>query len=60
VQTGERFGLDHLGTDALGMSNPTWSVWPQPARVRAGAAADAQFWHSLLRQSLLNGLLARM
>ncbi|WP_345072372.1 DNA helicase RecQ [Hymenobacter fastidiosus] len=61
IQTEERFGLDHIGTVLMGMNNAhvesyghnTLPVYGQ------GKAHDAQFWHSVLRQVLLSGMLEK-
>ncbi|SET78344.1 ATP-dependent DNA helicase RecQ [Hymenobacter actinosclerus] len=61
VQTDERFGLDHIGTVLMGMSNPHVISYAhnQLPIYGQGKAHDAQFWHSLLRQTMLSGLLAK-
>ncbi|WP_019947602.1 DNA helicase RecQ [Hymenobacter aerophilus] len=61
VQTDERFGLDHIGTVLMGMSNPHVISYAhnQLPIYGQGKGHDAQFWHSLLRQTMLSGLLAK-
>ncbi|RSK51521.1 DNA helicase RecQ [Hymenobacter rigui] len=61
VQTDERFGLDHIGTVLMGMNNPHVESYGHDKLpvYGQGKAHDAQFWHSLLRQSLLNGFLEK-
>ncbi|UYZ63060.1 DNA helicase RecQ [Hymenobacter weizhouensis] len=61
VQTEERFGLDHIGTVLMGMNNPHVESYGHDKLpiYGQGKEHDAQFWHSLLRQSLLNGLLEK-
>nr|WP_246008874.1 DNA helicase RecQ [Hymenobacter metallilatus] len=61
VQTDERFGLDHIGTVLMGMNNPHVESYGHDKLPVYGLGKDhdAQFWHSLLRQSLLNGLLEK-
>ena len=54
VQTDERFGLDHIGTVLMGMSNPHVISYAhnQLPIYGQGKGHDAQFWHSVLRQCL--------
>ncbi len=61
VQTEERFGLDHIGTVLMGMRNPHVDSYGHDSLpiYGEGKQHDAQFWHSLLRQSLLNGFLEK-
>nr|WP_226270026.1 DNA helicase RecQ [Hymenobacter pini] len=61
VQTDERFGLDHIGTVLMGMNNPHVESYGHDKLPVYGQGKDhdAQFWHSLLRQSLLNGFLEK-
>ncbi|GAB2769614.1 MULTISPECIES: DNA helicase RecQ [Hymenobacter] len=61
VQTDERFGLDHIGTVLMGMNNPHVESYghDQLPIYGQGKEHDAQFWHSLLRQTLLNGYLEK-
>ncbi|WP_426493052.1 DNA helicase RecQ [Hymenobacter sp. 102] len=61
VQTDERFGLDHIGTVLMGMNNPHVESYGHDKLpvYGQGKEHDAQFWHSLLRQSLLNGFLEK-
>ncbi|TGE13791.1 DNA helicase RecQ [Hymenobacter elongatus] len=61
VQTEERFGIDHIGTVLMGMNNAHVESYGHNALpvYGQGKAHDAQFWHSLLRQALLNGFLEK-
>ncbi|MET4106710.1 ATP-dependent DNA helicase RecQ [Hymenobacter sp. UYP22] len=61
VQTDERFGLDHIGTVLMGMNNPHVESYGHDKLPVYGQGKDhdAQFWHSLLRQTLLNGYLEK-
>ncbi|SNC75289.1 ATP-dependent DNA helicase RecQ [Hymenobacter gelipurpurascens] len=61
VQTEERFGLDHIGTVLMGMNNPHVESYGHDKLTVYGQGKDhdAQFWHSLLRQTLLAGYLEK-
>ncbi|SHI64921.1 ATP-dependent DNA helicase RecQ [Hymenobacter daecheongensis DSM 21074] len=61
VQTEERFGLDHIGTVLMGMNNAHVESYGHNALpvYGLGKAHDAQFWHSVLRQVLLSGMLEK-
>ncbi|MBX0291050.1 DNA helicase RecQ [Hymenobacter sp. HSC-4F20] len=61
VQTDERFGLDHIGTVLMGMNNPHVESYGHDKLPIYGEGKDhdAQFWHSLLRQTLLSGYLEK-
>ncbi|RYU76430.1 DNA helicase RecQ [Hymenobacter persicinus] len=61
VQTEERFGLDHIGTVLMGMNNAHVESYGHNALPVYGLGKDhdAQFWHSVLRQVLLNGMLEK-
>ncbi|UPL48315.1 DNA helicase RecQ [Hymenobacter sublimis] len=61
VQTDERFGLDHIGTVLMGMNNPHVESYGHDKLPIYGQGKDhdAQFWHSLLRQTLLSGYLEK-
>ena len=62
VQTEARFNLDHIGQVLLGLSNPhieSYSHNALPVYGQGKALGDAQFWHSVLRQCLLNSLLEK-
>ncbi|UOR05502.1 DNA helicase RecQ [Hymenobacter aerilatus] len=61
VQTDERFGLDHIGTVLMGMKNAHVDSYGHDKLPVYGQGQDhdAQFWHSLLRQALLNGFLQK-
>ncbi|GAB3228634.1 DNA helicase RecQ [Hymenobacter seoulensis] len=61
VQTDERFGLDHIGTVLMGMNNPHVESYGHDKLPVYGLGKDhdAQFWHSLLRQTLLSGYLEK-
>ncbi|MBO3272858.1 MULTISPECIES: DNA helicase RecQ [Hymenobacter] len=61
VQTNERFGLDHIGTVLMGMKNAHIESYGHNKLPVYGQGKDhdAQFWHSLLRQALLNGFLQK-
>jgi len=61
VQTEERFGLDHIGTVLMGMNNAHVESYGHNSLPVYGQGKDhdAQFWHSLLRQALLNGFLEK-
>jgi len=61
VQTNERFGLDHIGTVLMGMKNAHVASYGHDKLPTYGQGKDhdAQFWHSLLRQALLNGFLQK-
>ncbi len=62
VQTEARFNLNHVGQVLLGLSNPHIESYAHnalPVYGQGKALGDAQFWHSVLRQCLLNGLLEK-
>ncbi|MDU0369212.1 DNA helicase RecQ [Hymenobacter sp. ZK17L-C2] len=61
VQTDERFGLDHIGTVLMGMNSPHVESYGHDKLPVYGQGKDhdAQFWHSLLRQTLLSGYLEK-
>ena len=61
VQTNERFGLEHLGTVLMGMKNAHVESYGHDKLPVYGQGKDhdAAFWHSLLRQALLNGFLQK-
>jgi len=61
VQTEERFGLDHIGTVLMGMNNAHVDSYGHNALPVYGQGKDhdAQFWHSVLRQVLLSGMLEK-
>ncbi|GAA3921697.1 DNA helicase RecQ [Hymenobacter algoricola] len=61
VQTEERFGLDHIGTVLMGMRNAHIDSYGHNALpvYGQGKAHDAQYWHSVLRQVLLSGMLEK-
>ncbi|QNE40550.1 DNA helicase RecQ [Hymenobacter sp. NBH84] len=61
VQTNERFGIDHIGTVLMGMKNAHIESYGHNKLPVYGQGKDhdAQFWHSLLRQALLNGFLQK-
>ena len=61
VQTNERFGLEHLGTVLMGMKNAHVESYGHNKLPVYGQGKDhdAAFWHSLLRQALLNGFLQK-
>ena len=61
VQTNERFGLEHIGTVLMGMKNAHVESYGHDKLPVYGQGKDhdAAFWHSLLRQALLNGFLQK-
>jgi len=62
VQTEARFNLTHIGQVLLGLSNPHIESYAHNALPVYGEGkelGDAQFWHSVLRQCLLNGFLEK-
>ncbi|WP_035567049.1 DNA helicase RecQ [Hymenobacter sp. IS2118] len=62
VQTEARFNLTHIGQVLLGLSNPhivSYAHNALPVYGQGKALGDAQFWHSVLRQCLLNDLLEK-
>ncbi|QIL75836.1 DNA helicase RecQ [Hymenobacter sp. HDW8] len=61
VLTEERFGLEHIGTVLMGMNNAhVESYGHNKLEVYGqGKEHDAAFWHSVLRQVLLNGFLEK-
>ncbi|SHK37508.1 DNA helicase RecQ [Hymenobacter psychrotolerans] len=61
VQTEQRFGLDHIGTVLMGMNNAHIESYGHNGLPIYGQGKhhDAQFWHSLLRQCLIFGLLEK-
>ncbi|UOQ72322.1 DNA helicase RecQ [Hymenobacter cellulosilyticus] len=61
VQTEERFGIEHIGTVLMGMNNAHVESYGHNALPIYGVGKDhdAAFWHSLLRQTLLNGFLEK-
>ncbi|SMB96755.1 ATP-dependent DNA helicase RecQ [Hymenobacter roseosalivarius DSM 11622] len=61
VLTNERFGLEHIGTVLMGMNNAhVESYGHNKLEVYGqGKDHDAAFWHSVLRQVLLNGFLEK-
>jgi ATP-dependent DNA helicase RecQ len=61
VQTEQRFGLDHIGTVLMGMNNAHVESYGHNGLpiYGQGKHKDAQFWHSLLRQCLIFGLLEK-
>ncbi|WBA43865.1 DNA helicase RecQ [Hymenobacter canadensis] len=61
VQTEQRFGLDHIGTVLMGMNNAHVESYGHNGLPIYGQGKhhDAQFWHSLLRQCLIFGLLEK-
>jgi ATP-dependent DNA helicase RecQ len=61
VQTEQRFGLDHLGAVLMGMNNAHVESYGHNSLpiYGQGKEHDAQFWHSLLRQCLIFGLLEK-
>ena len=61
VQTNERFGLEHIGTVLMGMKNAHVESYGHNKLPVYGQGKDhdAAFWHSLLRQALLNGFLQK-
>ncbi len=62
VQTENRFNLNHVGQVLLGLSNPHIESYGHNALPVYGAGValgDAQFWHTVLRQCLLNGFLEK-
>ena len=62
VQTENRFNLNHVGQVLLGLSNPHIESYAHNALPVYGAGValgDAQFWHTVLRQCLLNGFLEK-
>ena len=62
VQTEARFGLDHIGQVLLGLNNPHIDSYDHnalPVYGQGKALGDAQFWHSVLRQCLLNDMLEK-
>jgi ATP-dependent DNA helicase RecQ len=62
VQTEARFNLTHIGQVLLGLSNPHIESYAHnalPVYGQGKELGDAQFWHSVLRQCLLNGFLEK-
>ena len=62
VQTEARFNLNHIGQVLLGLSNPhieSYAHSALPVYGQGKELGDAQFWHSVLRQCLLNGFLEK-
>ncbi|GAB3859203.1 DNA helicase RecQ [Hymenobacter terrigena] len=62
VQTEARFNLNHIGQVLLGLNNPHIESYAHnalPVYGQGKELGDAQFWHSVLRQCLLNGLLEK-
>ncbi|MBC6696872.1 DNA helicase RecQ [Hymenobacter puniceus] len=61
VQTEQRFGLDHIGTVLMGMNSAHVESYGHNGLPIYGQGKhhDAQFWHSLLRQCLIFGLLEK-
>jgi ATP-dependent DNA helicase RecQ len=63
VQTEARFGLDHVAQVLLGLNNPHIESYGHnglPVYGQGKAlSGDMQLWQSVLRQCLLNGLLAK-
>jgi ATP-dependent DNA helicase RecQ len=62
VQTETRFNLNHIGQVLLGLSNPHIESYAHnalPVYGQGKELGDAQFWHSVLRQCLLNGFLEK-
>ncbi|MDF7813297.1 DNA helicase RecQ [Hymenobacter sp. YC55] len=61
VQTEQRFGLDHIGTVLMGMNNAHVESYGHNGLPIYGQGKDhdAQYWHSLLRQCLIFGLLEK-
>ena len=62
LQTECRFNLNHVGQVLLGLSNPHIESYAHNALPVYGAGqelGDAQFWHTVLRQCLLNGFLEK-
>ena len=62
VQTEARFNLNHVGQVLLGLNNPHIESYAHNALPTYGQGkelGDAQFWHSVLRQCLLNDFLEK-
>ena len=62
VQTEARFNLNHIGQVLLGLNNPHIESYAHnalPVYGQGKELGDAQFWHSVLRQCLLNGFLEK-
>ncbi|AMJ66944.1 DNA helicase RecQ [Hymenobacter sp. PAMC 26628] len=62
VQTEARFNLNHVGQVLLGLSNPHIESYAHnalPVYGQGKALGDALFWHSVLRQCLLNGFMEK-
>ena len=62
VQTEARFNLTHVGQVLLGLSNPHIESYGHnalPVYGQGQELGDAQFWHTVLRQCLLNGFLEK-
>jgi ATP-dependent DNA helicase RecQ len=62
VQTEARFNLTHIGQVLLGLNNPHIESYAHnalPVYGQGKELGDAQFWHSVLRQCLLNGFLEK-
>jgi ATP-dependent DNA helicase RecQ len=62
VQTEARFGLEHIGQVLLGLTNPHIESYGHnglPVYGQGKELGDAQFWHSVLRQCLLNDFLEK-
>ncbi len=62
VQTECRFNFEHVAQVLLGLNNPhieSYSHNALPVYGQGKPLGDMQFWHSVLRQCLLNGLLEK-
>ena len=62
VQTECRFNFEHVAQVLLGLSNPHIESYAHnalPVYGQGKALGDMQFWHSVLRQCLLNNLLEK-
>ncbi|MDO7874565.1 DNA helicase RecQ [Hymenobacter sp. ASUV-10] len=62
VQTEARFNLDHIGQVLMGLTNPHIESYGHnglPVYAQGKELGDAQFWHSVLRQCLLNDFLEK-
>ncbi|WP_425555391.1 DNA helicase RecQ [Hymenobacter koreensis] len=60
-QTEQRFGIDHLTAVLTGMTNPHIESYGhnQLPVYGAGKDHDVAFWHSVVRQCMLNGFLGK-
>ncbi|MCR5888753.1 DNA helicase RecQ [Hymenobacter sp. J193] len=61
VQTEQRFGIEHLTSVLTGLTNPHIESYGHNKLPIYGAGKDhdVAFWHSVLRQSMIAGLLGK-